>query len=430
MRTRGDGRGRAHREDPTRRRPRRHRRLRLHQGDQAAPALRLPRPPAPPDAAHRRRMGTRLVGTGQRPDRRRRAPHRGRARTRQRGHVRRHRRRLLGPAPRLRPGVHGRHRLRFDVRQRHPGLRQQVRRRPRDLRLPVHAAVPRRRPHPVPDHRRRQPGRVQVVVPAGRRPHQAAARATGPGRAGRRGRPPPHRDRPGGRRARLHPARHRRLLLPRLPPRAPRHRRRRPGGGRPAHDRLRRRGRPGRGVDPRAGRGRDPDPGGDPARPGGRLRRRRRRRPLLLDRRQHGHQRGARLLVAGGDQRRVGQPRPGRRDAGRHRGDGLRPVRGPHRHAHEGRHQPDRRLPEGQRRLPRRHPRRRDPHPRAPPDPGAVRDRGQPAHHHARRRPAPRSVRAPRPAGDHRHLPQRDRLATPCPPPTRSSGPTCRSSSR
>jgi hypothetical protein len=78
-------------------------------------------------------------------------------------------------APDLRAGLHDRPRLAQHVLERDAGLRQQVRGLARALRLPVHAALSRRSQHALPDHRRRQPGRLEVELPPGPEPHPAPA---------------------------------------------------------------------------------------------------------------------------------------------------------------------------------------------------------------------------------------------------------------
>ena len=422
--------------DPPRRRPRGHRRVRLHQGHQAAPVLRLARPAPLPRAPRRATGGS--GSPGARP-RARSAPRSGASSADHgpdsRRHVRGHRGRLQRAAPRVRPGVHGRPRVHVHVRLGHPGLRQQVRRGPRDLRLPVHPAVPRRRPHRVPDHRGRQPGGVQVELPAGGRPHQAAPGDRGARRAGVVVDP---------RRTETARAATDHVFI------------------RPDTDvffylaflhELIATGR----CRPRAGRARTPPASTEVERPGRALDARARRRghpasrPPTLRELVAAYRAadGAALYCSTGVNmgtngvlafwlQEVINAVSGNLDRrGRHAGrrgrHGLRPVRRAHRHAHDRRPLPHRRVPQGERRLPGRRAGRRDPHPGTPAGAGPVRHRRQPAHHHGRRRPAARGVRgtsscwSPWTSTATRPAPS---PTTRCPPPTRSSGPTCRSSSR
>ena len=78
----------------------------------------------------------------------------------------------------------------------------------------------RPRPHRLPADARRQPVRVERQPGDRARLARAARGAPGPGRQARRRRPAPHPHRRGGRRARRHPPRHRRLPARRDGPRA------------------------------------------------------------------------------------------------------------------------------------------------------------------------------------------------------------------
>lgn len=133
---------------------------------------------------------------------------------------------------------------------------------------------PRRGPHRSPADARRQPARLQRQPDDGARHARPPARAARSGRQARRHRSAADPHRPGGRRAPLHPPRHRCPAVVRPRPRALHRGARR--SGRHAHgpvDRPGRGARPGAAVHPRGGGrglrhpgGRDPPPG---ARAGG-----------------------------------------------------------------------------------------------------------------------------------------------------------------
>jgi hypothetical protein len=160
-------------------RPRRDPRLRLREGlSEAARDLRLARPPDPASSAPLASCyGSRSLGRGDL----------GRS-------ARRHRRQgariraTHGPdsiamyvgtapgfgvlAPDLRAGLHDRPRLEAACTPRPRRTARTSSPSPPDLRLPVHQPFPDLERTRLPDHRRRQPGRLEVELPAGPNPTQ------------------------------------------------------------------------------------------------------------------------------------------------------------------------------------------------------------------------------------------------------------------
>ena len=276
------------------------------------------RPPRPPD----RRVDRDRLGRGARP--------RGRRHRRHDQHARQGRDRRLSRQPQ-----------RALARVRHPrGAAGEGTAHPepvqRELGRPDPPSVRRlaalRSPADDPDHRprpdvvlprlRRQPDGVQRVAHDRARLPEPAARAQGPRRPDGGGRPPPHRDRPGRRRARVRQAGHRRGRAAGDAARAVRAGRRDPAGG------VRRRRRPGpRGgprLHPRARGGGERRDGRDDPPADARAGRGRRGGGLRPDRAVDA---GVRLGVPVGGhlpQRADRQPRPRGRGAVHRAGDRLR----------------------------------------------------------------------------------------------------------
>ena len=312
LRTDRNDRGRPRREARAERCARRHERLRLREGSEPAPHVRLTGSPAPSAETDRARMAPDLVGAGARRNRRegRRAARREPPLTRD---VRRNGRGLRRAASDLRAGVHAGNRLAEHLLVRDAGLRESLRDGERGLWLPVHAAVSRPREHELPDRGRNEPGRLEVDLPAGGEPGQAAQGTRGARRAHRLHRSPAHRIRQGRGRASLHPPEHGRVVLPRVLARAIRNRRRRSRAGAAIHDRPRRaRGLRGA-VDPGAQRTGHDDPRRRPPRARARVRRGGRCGVRERNRRGNGNQRHPRRLAARVHQRRQRQPRSARR---------------------------------------------------------------------------------------------------------------------
>ena len=304
----------------------------LPQGRRHRGRVRRPRPAAASGEAGRGRVGGDRLGRGLRPGRGQPGPRHQRARRRR---ARRLPRQPQRPQPRL---DDPRHRDVQVVPHEEPLLRHLGRPAPPpagrapDVRPPALPADPRHRPHVVVPGDRGQPDGVQRLAHDGARLPAARSRPARPGRPDGRARPAAHRDRQGGRRAPLRPARHRCVGAARDAPR-PHH------GDVPRRGVVRRRagdgGRPRRRLHPRARRGDERAAGrGDPS-ARARARRRRCRGRLQPDRRVrrsvgHGVPVGGQL-----PQRPQRQPRPGRRGdvhvardrCRRHRAHRARPPR-------------------------------------------------------------------------------------------------------
>jgi hypothetical protein len=271
------------------------------------------------------------------------------------------------------------------VRLGHPGLRQQVRRRPPRLRLPVHSSRSPISTHRLPDHRRREPGRLEVELPAGAQPLPAPARAAARGaKVWSSTRAAPRPPSSAGEHVFIRPDTDVFFYLSFLHEllAAGRHRPSRPVAATPPASTS---SPLARALAPSAPPPSPAIPRG-PARAGRRLRtptaRRSTPRPAStwapMARSASGSRRRSTPLSGNLDRRGRHAGRPGHRRLPRLRQEARRAAAEPTSSrvgdfAH------------GQRRLPRRHPRRRDPHPRRGPGARALRHRRQPADHDGQR---------------------------------------------
>ena len=353
-------------------------------------------------------MGGAGLGRGVRPGRREARDHHHRARAQRGGDLRRQPQRALARVPHPRGAVHEDPAHPQPV-QRHDGRPAAAPVRGlAALRPPAAAADPGPRPHRLLPGPRRQPDGLQRLADDGPGLPAAGSRPQGPRRPDGRARPATDRDRQGGHRAPLRPARLRRGGAAgdaARPLRGGAHhssgvrrpRRRGAGAGRAVHPRERRAGQ-------RDRRGRDP--AADP-----RLRGRRRRCGVRPDGRVDA---GVRLGLPVGDP--AAEPadrelRPGGRGAAARAGDRRGQARarrpGPPRRVA----QPGPRRAGVRRRAPRLGDARGDRDARRGADPGDGDGRREPGAVHPRRRRAGPGLGRPRLHGLRRHLPQRDHPA-------------------